>query len=255
MMLLNHIVRLDYINYDVTLSDFFIITSWKWWFLTTYILIYLIHPLVNKFIVEQPIVCFVTILIVGITGFITDVFGWHLFGFISVDNIFNCITCLFCYVIGASLHYIKVEKYSKTFCVFGVLGFSLLHSILGIVRFGTVSLTDATGLCIIFTSLFLVLLGLIADKEKSKKSSFVVSTDIIFCVYLLHEEPFSRNILWGKKNVFCTWSCERFQPVGSICYVALVFVFCAIIGFVLEQSFKYIESHLHFHFPKVTIIK
>ena len=247
MIVIRVLVCSDFGWTNITLSDWFILRSWKWWFLTTYVIIYLLHPLINKFIVECPIICWGCVTFMCIAGFVKDIFGYHLLGFIKEDDIFNCFTCLFCYVLGGSLHNIKIDKFSRLVCGLLIVGFVVLKLVLLSNKFGVIILTDATSLCIILSSLFLLIFSL-NDKRvlslQQRRMLPLLSSDIIFCIYLIHEEPFIRELLWNTENTLFRVSYQVCVPVLSFVYVFMIFVVCAILGLCLEKSYQCLSHYI-----------
>ena len=248
------IIALIFLNISFTklelLKNFLPIDFGTYWFIITYMLLYLISPILNTFINNSTkekhlivlIILFIVLSIIPTLthGEVLDVVrGYSLYNFILL------------YLLGAYLSKYKIEYKTKylliifiSMCTLNILGYYLgchlidstknsLLNYLGIsLRDGYI--TYSNPLVIVQATSFLLLFKKI--KLKSKLINFIATN--VFGVYLIHDNYILRD-LYTKMPLSKT---SLNVILIGILFTIIVFVLCTIIEILRKLLFKLIYN-------------
>jgi surface polysaccharide O-acyltransferase-like enzyme len=210
------------------------------WFVQTYVLLYIISPLVNKALNNAT--SHQKILFIIVTGVITFWFGW-----VNQNNTLtdgkNIVNFIFLYCIGNYIHYnIQFEKLAKMRYVFlfgylfiNIVLFSLLtftgeHILFQKIVFKIFHPYNSPGVILNATLLFLFVSTLTID---SKSINWIA--DSVLAVYVIHANtyflPFlARILLWIKNEIIG----DIKFAILSVVTVIIIMFFCIFIDKIIK---------------------
>ncbi len=213
-----------------------------WWFATAYFILYLLTPLINIFLNYISKRAFKTILIV--LFIILSVFPTVLIG--NKFNVPNLLLLLEIYCIGAYIakYGLRIEKLNTEKIILLFITFSVINYILTIIAlFDIIKTGDPLFFCgqnKVFVVIISVLLFLYFKKLEVKHSSIINTTAATtFGIYLIHDHPFLRNIIWNTVFKNQLYVNSPYLSLIALTKVAAVFVVCALIEYL---RIKYIEQ-------------
>lgn len=239
---------------DLIKSLFPIITG-KYWFITCYVLLYLLSPFINilvKNLTQKHFIVFLVVLVIVFSVIPTIFLFQDAFG---TERGYSLLWFVCLYLIGAYLHRYPINL-KKGWLYY--LGISLLvfastfvfrffeELILGKVISFTI-LYKYNSFTILASSIFLFLSFANMNLREgifAKTICFISSSSL--CVYLLHDEPNMRYWLWSFINL------PKYIDNGAIIYmvslvVIIIFVCGTLIGlpivFLLKKIINSFENH------------
>ena len=242
------------------LSSFFPITTSQWWFASTYLALYLVHPFLNKILVSLDKTTYRNVLLIAFlcwsviptftkSSYESNELLWFIFiyslsGYIRLygfnpkyKNYHYAITALavtgltYLTSIAISLIASKISDFNLESTYFYSMQ-SLLSLIISVCAFMMFALTDM------------------------KSSRFINTTaSATFGVYLIHENHYLRNIFW--QTIFKNSGYQDSLMIIPVSIVAVisVYVLCTVIElirqYVFEKTFAKITDVLFVPFKKI----
>lgn len=236
------LIILKYVDFSLSImikSIFPVITN-SYWFVTAYMIVYMMFPIINKIIksLDKKSNIRVLVTLICLLFFLPTFFGLK----VGISSIGTFLTI---YYIGALIR-IYSEKINlgrmgyRLLLVnlfFGIMSFVLLNTvgiIFGMRRFLNKSTHFFNGNSIfmlgIAVGLFLIFLN---KKEFSNKYiNFIAS--LSFCVYLIHDNFLMRPILWN--NIFHVHALLKLNPVlfvlAAFLITFVIYVVCSLIDMI-----------------------
>ena len=209
-----------------------------YWFITTYLILYLFFPFVNKMLdVDKKKHIFIIILFIilfcAIPTFTLAVnFENQLFYFITL------------YSIGAYIRKYGVPKLMKhkTITILLSIAIYILACIISLITKNM----SANFLWCNRDSIFIVLSSILFFMffyNIKIKNNKIINTiaGTTFAIYLIHEHPFNRDFIW--KNFFHTdlFYNEWYFIIMVICTSIVIFIVCSLIDFIRKKITSYIK--------------
>lgn len=231
---------------DSFVQNFFPILYKRYWFVTAYIFLLLLSPLLNKFIKSLTKKQHFLILLISLT--ITVFFPYINYlitkKFIEIP-FFNEIiwfTELYFFTSYIKLHNIKIDKFFIILPL--VLGIIIKSLFIVYCTTREIYMVNSLGNIIVSISLFLLFKEI---KFKSKIINTISST--MFGVYLIHENPYIRNWWWKFSTKIGLNLINNFIVVCLINTLITFFV-CLIIEFIrilllqktINKSLSYLDK-------------
>lgn len=230
-------------------ASLFPILSDQYWFMSTYIFMYLLTPLMNKMLLAIDIKEELLLVFVGIIVTFPES---HLYGIVTNSQL---LYFCFVYCFGGLIrkHELLSQNWFKilTTILFwlGILtnvlvsfGFSFIgfefHKQL---KYSSVLVSGGTICIFLAISIFTWLGG--KNIGYNKFINNIAATT--FGIYLIHDNNFVRNFLW---NDLLHMKHLSFQPAYIVFYVLLVcviiFVICSLLEFIRQSLFSNLENSL-----------
>lgn len=244
------------ITHELTIKSMteslFPILSNQYWFMSTYVFMYLLAPLMNKMLLAIDIKEELLLVFVGL---IVTFPGSHLYGkVINSQLIYLCFT--YCFGGLIRKHELLSQNWFKilTTILFqlGILtnvlvsfGFSFIgfefHK-QSFIKHASVLVINSGTICLLLAiSIFTWLGG--KNIGYNKFINNIAATT--FGIYLIHDNNFVRNFLWDDLLHMKRLS---FQPAYIVFYVLLVcviiFVICSLLEFIRQSLFSNLENSL-----------
>lgn len=237
-------------NKEDLIHSFFPVIYEKWWFATTYIILFLLHPFLNMFIERidnrnhlriTAIVTVVWILIPTLTEQklkCNDVV-WFICLYLIASFINRNIESFK----GSSFRYIALSiAFFFAYCVSVVAIELLKKTIWPSFKSFNFRFSDKQSMIMVLLSIFLFL-GFIKMKEHYSKVINALA-GCTFGIYLLSENPHMRRIIWTSWNPGLKYVDRRlFIPI-SLGYCIAVFCVCCLIEFIRIHTVEYVASRL-----------
>lgn len=252
--------RLDLSNLP---NSFFPITTSQWWFASTYFVLYLIHPFINKALLSISQKAYQGILLAA-------AFCWCIIPTFTKSG-FESNSLLWFVFLYALSGYIKLYglnpkiknyHYAVTALIATVITYlsSVLISFAGtkISSFNLPSnyFYDTQSLTVFFISVCMFMTFATTSIKSNKFINTVASAT--FGVYLIHENHFMRNILWQtifKNSIY--QNTLKIIPV-SVIAVIIVYTVCTITELIrqvlIEKTFSKITDVLLMPFKKILLL-
>lgn len=225
------------------------ITFTKWWFASTYFVLYLLHPFINKLLrsldkkthqvlVVCLLICWCIIPTFTARGFESNSLLW-----------FVVLYCIASYVklYGLNPKY-KSKHYFLMWIVFSILTYisSCVFSILGTkLNFFASHATYFYGqekITTLLISLSLFMAFATLKMPYRKWINLIASTT--FGVYLIHDNGVVRPFLWLDVFKNANYQNSNMIIVYSIIVVCIVFVLCSLIDLVRQKTFE--KAYMYF---------
>lgn len=233
------------------IKSFFPIITGEYWFVTTYVALLVLSPFLNIWINNLEKKKFEKLLF---SLFVLLSLWSNLVPIMEqLDNTGgkNIIWFMFLYLIGGYFkrYPFSIKPYSCLglyFITVGILLFSkLLLTKLLILFFnstkGATQLFNYNSFIVLFASVFLfVCFQNINFKSKSKNLSLI--SKATFSVYLIHDNPAIRNILYTNILFVQKFLNNIFFPIIFISFVILIFVACICIDIIRLNFFKFVKK-------------
>lgn len=246
----------SYINKDIftifnLLKSIFPISSGVYWYITSYVLLYLISPLLNNAIIsmdKNELRRVIIYLFIAFSIFPTFLF-WSR-SFLSMGRDLNWF--IFLYLVGGYIRKYNIScKNKKLLFIFIISIFLMIISLVLIgaithLIFGRVKEQDLM-LCFnsIFSlcasiSVFLIFLNIRINNMIFSRIVNSISK-LVIGVYLFHENPFFRDILWGIINP------TRFinSSILTLLYSIFACIMIMMIGCLIEKCRLYLLKCFH----------
>lgn len=211
-----------------TLSALFPVSFSEWWFVTTYFVLYLIHPFINKLLHtlsknEYQNLLIITVITLSVIPTLTNDF------FVSSNLLwFIALYCIAGYI---RLFGLSVKLKSKHYAV--ILAIAAVLTYLSSFIFSTpLYQQDRVLVLVITVCMFMVFNNL--NMKYHKWINIVASTT--FGVYLIHDNEYVRTFLW--QTVFkqvCYYKSPFIVPY-SFFAVFTVFIACTLIELLRQKT-------------------
>ena len=237
---LEYILKPTELNFKNIIKSFFPVTFGNYWFITTYIVLYLLSPFINKFINMVEKKFFQNLLIILI--FIEIIIPTISTSEVSVHGIILFITL---YMIGAYINKFPNNLFNSkrvsvilTIIMYALLMISVvvidfigtkMQSISSHIYYFTKENSIPTVLCSIFIFMSFKNIKIFYNKNINKIASTTLG------IYLIHENMFIRPIIW--KDIFkCNaYINSQYLILNAIISIISVFIICIIID-ILRQA-------------------
>jgi surface polysaccharide O-acyltransferase-like enzyme len=252
--------RLDLSN---LMSSFFPITTSQWWFASTYFVLYLIHPFLNKLLLTLDketyknilmVVAFCWCIIPTITksGYESNSLLWFIFIY-SLSGYFRL------YGLNPKFknyHYVVTALLVSALTYFSSIVISFLGSRITDFKLGSTYFYNTQSLPVLMISVCIFMAFTTTNIKNSKSINVVASAT--FGVYLIHENHFLRNILWQTVFKNSSYQNSMMMIPVSILAVFLVYILCTIIELIrqyfVEKTFAKITDILLIPFKKILLV-
>ena len=215
------------------------ITSGSWWFIQTYIILFLFIPVINGFLEKLNSKSFIAVLcLIWVFWLLPKTIGfWYS----------NLQMAIFFYILGAGLKKsnLKINKFVY------LISFCIIWGLLSLIDITSSHLIDNTTmnnkiLKMFYTAASMTILTPLAvvclfeffknlNMKNHKLINIIASTT--FGIYLIHDSSIGRTLIWTK-----IFHCLDYQynsvyfPLFAILTASLVFISCSIIDY-LRQLF------------------
>lgn len=233
------------------------LTGGHWWFITAYVFIILLHPIINRLMARLNKKGSLLLL------FIAWVF-WYSFGNALNATFFPIQRGAFFYLIGGYIRkydVIEKAKDKKKFLIFAGIAALVLYTAVAYIGNlqnidTTLTLTKklinkfissfnvAVPIPIEATVLFLMF-GNMNIKSNEAINKIAATT---FGVYLIHDSAYGRSLIWrGILKVDIFWYKLPVFPLAALCLIIVVFAVCSAIDllrikFVEPKMFKIVDK-------------
>lgn len=220
------------------IMSFFPINSNLYWFMTSFIIIYIISPFISKFLGSLKEKEFKYFLVIYFFLFIShDFILKYIFSFTPSNDI---IELLFYYSIGA-----YINKYESSFnkkIRIRYIFYSYFIIVLSIVIMNNFHFNNST-ILLARSSIFVIYIGIslfiLLKKINIKGNSILFFSNNCLAVYLVHDNKYFRLILWSKiikympSNIFL-----------NIIYIIIILLLIYIICILIDKLREKIENIL-----------
>lgn len=230
------------------ISAFLPIITNNWWFITIYLVLYLISPFLNRllkiltFKEYNRLLIILSIVFVGVSSVI----------FISnpIDNTggYSLYNFIYMYIVGAYIRrFFLKKKFNKKRCIFYYLLLSvllcLINTIISIFLGRVWGVYSYNFIFVILASISLFLFF----KELEIKSNIIntIST-LTLGIYLIHDHPYIRENIYKFLNYSRYFNTNKFI-FYTILMIIIIFTTAAILELFRQYIFKYI-SHTKMNF-------
>ena len=252
--------RLDLSN---LMSSFFPITTSQWWFASTYFVLYLIHPFLNKLLLTLDkktyknilmVVAFCWCIIPTITksGYESNSLLWFVFIY-SLSGYFRL------YGLNPKFknyHYAVTALLVSALTYFSSIVISFLGSRMTGFKLESTYFYNTQSLPVLMISVCIFMAFITTNIKNSKFINMVASAT--FGVYLIHENHFWRNILWQTLFKNSSYQNSTMIIPVSIFAVLLVYILCTIIELIrqyfVDKTFAKITDILLIPFKKILLV-
>lgn len=233
---------------SILIKQFFPITFGNTWFITCYLLLYLIHPLLNiilKNISKETHLTIISIMFVL----------YSLIGFALKNNFYyNELICFIYiyFIVDYTKKYLKKLNYKKNFiimtgslCIWFLI--ILVTNILGL-KFQLFSdkVLHWAGICNPFTILFcLSLFNIFKEKNYYNKGVNLLSQQTLF-VYLIHENYLFRTYIKPEfyEMIYSNTNYIIGTFIQAFCIIVLSFIFSFLYRFIFTKVIEKISKHI-----------
>lgn len=242
-----HILEGTTMSFTELVKSFLPITQQRYWFMTTYLLMYLLTPLLNTAIdaMSKQQYKLVLLLYFGVFIFLQNLIFWREFtGTNSRSPLFFC----FLYLTGAYFRKYPIKAKVPWFLIYVVCSLATCGSrfvltwltlqkfgeLLGEMIFsGYCSITNVIGAI----SFFIMFANLKID-NKSKFGKLIVKlSPLTLGVYLIHDHPDVRAYLWNMLNP-SHFIGSGYMILGIVCESFLIFSFCLCLEWIRKKVFE-----------------
>jgi len=246
-------ILLDHKHLSIKLltKSIFPITFKGYWFMTTYIVLYIFTPYLNKFINSMTKKENTTFLNIGILLFsiINTLTGQNFYG-----N--ELIQFILFYSLGAYLSKYKDNFFSKkknSLITVLITILILISSVIIIDLLGTKYLVFRSYSTYLFkrTSIVCILLGtsifsLFNQKETHNKFINILSSSVLG-VYLISDNSHIRKVLWINILKVCNYVEKSSLIIHMLISVLLVYIICLLIDLIRKHTLEKLISKLYDH--------
>lgn len=218
------------------------IHSCRYWFIQSYLILYLLTPLLNKLILSMPKkISDITFILTLLVGFVLPLFFKHF-------NLGHVGLFIALYFIG-SYYKIRPISLSKNFYItISALTFMfLLVLIFNNISLGVVSITflKYMSLYSIFTLIFAISLFNYFINLNNFHNDFTNKiAKSVFGVYLLHDNNIVRPFLWNKLLSVSVFMSKTYFIIYSCAVILLVFTTCIFLDKILTRLFGIFKNLL-----------
>lgn len=253
-------LHLEQVSIKGFIKSFMPLTFPVWWFSNTYFLLYLISPYLNRLIQHlSKKEHLKALFFLGIVWVILPTVTNRQF---EQNSLLWFIYLYFC---GAFIYLYQEDwkryrsSYGKIFLLVATLFYTsiVLFDVLGMWsnRFAVHALTlfQQNRLAAFSLSVLLFLFFLTMQLGSHKWLNTIASTT--FGIYLLHDHPFSRQLLWKELFKNSTFATKPILIVYSILAVVAVFAICGVIDFIMQNGLRHVEEYVFKQWKRYTAKK
>ena len=226
------------------LDTVFPVLSREYWFFTMYILLYLLIPYLNAGLTKMPKKMHGALVIIILCFFYIEPLLSVVFYEYDVTEGFSLVAFVTLYVIGAYLA--KCRDIQWRHCVCMLIGSSLLMVSSKIVlemivnryglNFGTALLYHNNSIFVLINAIALFELFKQVNIKQGVKKAVAWISPSVFSVYLLHEKPAIRKIIWGEQLVVLL---RKIDFVGYCLIVVGIGIGIFTIGIMIDKFFTW----------------
>ena len=231
-------------NFIMIKSFLLPLSGGTWWFITSYTFLILIHPLINEFLIKLSKKQFVVFLL------FFWIF-WYALAQLFRVPFFNLQRAVFFYSIGAFLYRFKVLNNKRlglkalvtvvltvvyTYVAYSSFTYMVTHKSTAITKIvAQIGGFINAGLFIPVLAVLVMMLIYGLEIKKNNIINFVASTT--FGIYLLHDSPIIRPILWNK-IVKADTVLYKMPAFPLVCLIVILTIFiCGLLIDILRQHF------------------
>lgn len=239
-------------SFKSAIKSFFPIITNQYWFMTTYVFLYILIPFINSYILQLNVKKELWLIILGLIIFLP---GHFLYG----QDVWSGFTYfIIVYFFGAIIrkHKLLIKNWFNhfgkiilwfalviTFVVsfsFSYLGFQFNKPKL--VSYATVLIGQTTFICLLAAVGIFIEIG----SKKIKYNKFINSiASTTFGIYLIHDNPTVREWLWTKALHFPNLISKPAYIIFYILFVVLIIFFvCSILEMIRKTIFSRVENKI-----------
>lgn len=215
-----------------------------WWFASTYVLLMIISPSLNRLINDVPSFYFLLIVLFAWLF-------WYIFGYIYSLPLYNLLKAVFFYMIGAlyqkqSFHFkrrfltVSVIVFIFGWCIFAAIEYLKAIGIDESMFFKALQVGLAVPAC----ALALFHIGATSVVSNSRFINQLAAAT--YGIYLLHDSNITRPIIWS--TIFQV-QIQQYPQVLYPLYAIITIILVFLVGFIVEQLrtliFKLITKLIH----------
>ena len=250
-LIIAYIINPNSIGLKNILKSLFSITYGQYWFITTYIVLYLLSPFINKCInvlskVEFKYLIFILLLIEVIIPTIST----------SEVNVHEIIIFIMLYIIGAYINKFPNDLFNSkkniiyalilyNFIIVTVVILDLLSIRMDKIKDYTFYFAKFHSIPSILCSIFIFLSFKNMKDFYNKHINRIASTTL--GIYLIHENMFMRPIIWKEIFKCNTYSNSQYLILNAIITIGSVFLIGMIVDFIRQQTFGKISDKISEH--------
>ena len=243
-------LRIESFSIKAFIKNLFPLTFNKYWFITTYIVLYIFTPYINIFINSMNRKQYINFLVIGL-------FIFSILKMLTTQDYYGneLVQFLFFYAIGGYLKKYKDNWFSNSKNNRIVLMLTTLTLIFSVIIFdliGTkISMFSAHSSYLfsrnsIVSILFSVSLLSVFISKKDYNNTFINGVaSCVLGVYLVSDNNFVREVLWTKLLHVSNYVDSNFLVLHMICSVLLVFIACTIIEYVRKNTIGRVVSIIY----------
>lgn len=223
-----------------TIQNLFPITFEQYWFATTYIILYIFHPFINKMLNSLTRKDHLSLILIGLTIFsllhtmtTKSFYGNDLiqfFLFYSIGAYFSKYNSIFK---NNKLNYFLIFV-SIFIILLSILIFDMIGMKVPIFAIKSVYLLNRTSPFVILFSI--CLFNVFINKKHFNSRIINIIASGVFGVYLISDNNYIRIPLWQKIFKNHKYVCSNFLIIHMICAVFLVFIICCLIDLVRKYT-------------------
>lgn len=237
-------LKLQVVNFDSILRMIFPITMQTWWFISIYMVLYILTPYINKLIKTITRIEYNKLLIILFVVFIVWPSLIIKFRPIDISGGYSLYNFIFLYIVGSyiRIYSINISKSISIFvyilssfllCVFNLAISKMVGSNVGIYNYNFILIFISS------VALFLFF------KEVNIKSNFVNKlSSLTLGVYLIHDHVYIRQFIYKffkYENVFYN---ERFI-IYTIFVVISIYIVSSMIEYIRQCLFRVTEYKIN----------
>lgn len=216
----------------------------QWWFISTYVILYLGSPFLNILIENITKQQFQKVII--LLFFVLCVLPTIMSQAVNNNYGYSISSFVFLYFIGRYIKLYTINGHNKYVYLFLYISFSALTFIFNY-AFTLIkgkNIGFFFGYDTIFTFLGSIFLFLFFRGLNIKSSLINIISPLVLSVYIIHEHPFVRAYIWDGIFHCQDWIYSEFFIPYTIGTVVSIFIFCISVEFVRGYFTKNIEAFL-----------
>lgn len=247
------------------IETLFPVTSDLWWFASSYFMLFLLSPLINKvlnFLSKRQCQIFllIALFVWCIIPSITAVFPAldivvpesNLLWFVILYSVTGYIRLWHTPIKGSALRYLSISLCTFILTLLSAIGFDYLNTIQDATEYDPCALFEMTSITILITSLTAVLGFLQIDLKRNNIINIIASAT--FGVYLIHDHPIIRTLLWKSLFKNATYASSKLLIPYSVVVIIIVYLASTVIELVriytIEQFYIEVTKKLLLAFDK-----
>ena len=256
ILILTYIFKTEYVTFEIIIKSILPIIFSLYWFAQAYVILYILSPFINEFINKSEKKSIEKLLIIlFIIQTIIPTITTSSFGFSELTWFINL------YIIGAyiRLYTNKILESKKIGILSILLGLSIL--IISIIFFDVIGTKVdiiagnelyMTGMNRIPSLIIAVFIFIFFKNVKIKHNLLINNiASSTFGIYLIHENPLARKIIWNDIIKAPNYSNSKNVIVYALFFALLVFFICSVIDLIRQHT---LEPIINKTFDKITNI-